>query len=723
MLTSIYNSFNKKCLDSNYRGNIISNISKLIEKMKLNLSEDDFMSILYHSGCRQDASLRQRNNAYVSLGDRVITSASVIFLYNNFRNFNAGQMSVGIKTFKNYISNALYEDYKLDDFVISPPTVKDDRASVVSKISGLVYKRCGFIKIYEIFCPYFGKFNPLDNKDYKTILQEYAQSRRETPIYKVIGTEGLEHEKIYKIRVEVGNKIAVGSAIGKKRATVIAARNLIEQYKISYQTGALIGNKTKAQDFSRKRSLSPERKKSLIKARAELGIKDFETTDLQMDEIFTHISFLQEHGNENLKSNKGLSVLGSHILDMLCYDYIIENYNLENVAITKKKNILVSEENLFNVLPDTITNYLSTSREYRKNTNDISLKKLKVDILKSTLAAIWLNYLETASDKIMICAKQFAERSFMFSAKEKSSDYFVFLKEVIERFSFSQEEKLIEFSKSADNVTTWKVSLKITGSDFSISSEGYGHSKKLAKKLAAKEILPLLFPYCLNDAEIKEQFSRIIDPEELYLFEMRDEVIPKNISNVSKKSFDKEISFDNADNILYVCKGIVSCSKKSHKILSVTGILISLSGNPIKLNVNYCADCEIFFIDYAEFKYYRDIYGVLIGNYLIQESFNSAFGNYKNLSAESVLRICGYTVNQRDNLTAKQRRLILSNLMDKEIITKPRLMKYLQFFINSSRYRDNMKIAHQKWQEDLIWIREYNIDTQRHFLINSIQKF
>lgn len=42
----------------------MSNISKLIEKMDLNISEDDFKSVLYHSGCQQNSSLRQRNNAH-----------------------------------------------------------------------------------------------------------------------------------------------------------------------------------------------------------------------------------------------------------------------------------------------------------------------------------------------------------------------------------------------------------------------------------------------------------------------------------------------------------------------------------------------------------------------------------------------------------------------------------------------------------------------------------
>ena len=647
-------------------------------------------------------------------------------------------MSTGIETFRNYISNALYEDYRLGDFVINPPDIEGNQVSVVSKVAGLIYKQCSFIKIYEMFLPYLKKFAPLNNKDYKIILQEYAQGRKEVPVYEVIGTEGLDHEKIYKVRVRVENKIAVGSAIGKKRATVEAAKNLIENYNIDYQTGALRGNKTKTQNFSTKRSLSFTRKKLLAKAKSDLKIRNDAITDLQMDEIFTHISFLQEHRNENLKSNECLAVLGANILNMLCVDYIIENYNLENIVIKKKQGVLVSEENLFNVLPDSMADYLLTSREYKKNANDISLNRIKVAILKSTLAAMWIHYLETKEDKILNCAKEFAQRAFIISAKGKSPDNFTFLQEVVQRFNFSREENLVEFSKSADNVTTWKVSLKVNGSDFSISSEGYGRTKKLARNLAAKEILPLLLPYCLNDSEIKEQFSRIIDPEELYLFEMKkdnrqeeifteDEPVQKNklkdAQDAVKQPICKEISFDNAENVLYIRKGIVSCSKKDHKIISVTGILVSLSGNPVKLNVNYCTDCKIFFIDYAEFKYYRDIYGVLLGNYLIQDNFNSASGNYENLSTESVLRVCGYTVNQRDNLTAKQRRLILSNLMDKEILTKSRLMRYLQFFISSSRYRDNMKIAHQKWQEDLIWVRNYRINKQRHVLIGSIQKF
>ena len=123
---------------------------------------------------------------------------------------------------------------------------------------------------------------------------------------------------------------------------------MIENYNIDYQTGALRGNKTKTQNFSTKRSLS----------------------------------------FENLKSNECLAVLGANILNMLCVDYIIENYNLENIVIRQKESFLVKEENLFNVLPDSITNYLLISRQCKKDANDISLNRFKVDIFKSMLATM-----------------------------------------------------------------------------------------------------------------------------------------------------------------------------------------------------------------------------------------------------------------------------------------------------------------------------------------------
>lgn len=83
---------------------------------------------------------------------------------------------------------------------------------------------------------------------------------------------------------------------------------------------------------------------------------------------------------------------------------------------------------------------------------------------------------------------------------------------------------------------------------------------------------------------------------------------------------------------------------------------------------------------------------------------------YDNMASESILRICGYTVNQNDNLSESERRHILQYLMDKGIITKYRVSEYLQFFINNSQHRANVKTARGRWEADLSWVRSYQLD-------------
>ena len=90
---------------------------------------------------------------------------------------------------------------------------------------------------------------------------------------------------------------------------------------------------------------------------------------------------------------------------------------------------------------------------------------------------------------------------------------------------------------------------------------------------------------------------------------------------------------------------------------------------------------------------------------------HSGYGfGYDNMASESILRICGYTVNQNDNLSESERRHILKYLMDKGIVAKYRIIEYLQFFINNALCRPNMSTARTRWESDLNWVRAYQIN-------------
>ena len=75
-------------------------------------------------------------------------------------------------------------------------------------------------------------------KDYKSILQEWAQKQKYTlPKYTVINEQGPDHDKIFVIEVsiEMADKTVAGSGTGqsKKIAQQDAAQQLVEKLKIT----------------------------------------------------------------------------------------------------------------------------------------------------------------------------------------------------------------------------------------------------------------------------------------------------------------------------------------------------------------------------------------------------------------------------------------------------------------------------------------------------------
>lgn len=173
-------------------------------------------------------------------------------------------------------------------------------------------------------------------------------------------------------------------------------------------------------------------------------------------------------------------------------------------------------------------------------------------------------------------------------------------------------------------------------------------------------------------------------------------------------------------NILYVCKGLISCKKNNHTVEAVTGILFGKNREVIKLNTNYCPHCKKCFISYNEYMNYRRRYGALLGN--IKIANGSFITSETELAEESILHICGYSVNQSDNLSITERHAILQYLIDSKVSSKPEIISYLDFFIRRNGKKQNMEEAVRRWTEDINWVRDYQINRQHHYEIASIQK-
>lgn len=218
----------------------------------------------------------------------------------------------------------------------------------------------------------------------------------------------------------------------------------------------------------------------------------------------------------------------------------------------------------------------------------------------------------------------------------------------------------------------------------------------------------------LKTDERQSQYESILERREA----LKNQSATSNISQ--KNSLNESIDFGYKNNILYICKGTISCKNKNHDIESVTGIIENKYGLTVKINANYCRQCNKYFIDYAEYSHYRKLYGTIMGNFRISNNGNFG-GLFKNLSQESILHLCGYTVNQSEDLSKSQRRHILEFLINRGIQNKSDIISHLNFLIKTNEKKHNMSVAISRWNDDIDWVRNYQIDSQQRFMISEIK--
>lgn len=722
------------------------NLLELEDRIQMRFPKDKLEEILYHTSYQpQDPILRKRNKEYVQWGRTIVQAAYSLYLYRKYKKISDGELSSKIAWKCSYIENNIFEEYKLEDFVLKgDEELHNLHKDVVPKLIVLLYQQYGFVKVYNFLLPFIENVNAIANVDYKTLVQEYAQARKLSPVYKVLDNFGPEHEKKYVCTVSIGNKLALGVGIDKGNAEKEAAKSFILKYDVLLIQKDVLRTKNEQIQF-----LSDERIKELNAAIRALHLNKEYISYHQMNEALTHVSYINKHPNLKYCSNTFISIVGDKVLSMLCFEYIFERYDVSLTAVMSKLGVLLQKEKLSKSIPNVIIDYILSTFQVE---NEKTRSRLKIDALKSVIGMMWENYITQNNYAIADFVKRFAYKILTASTKEKAPDFRTFLQNIVQAFSWSFANIFEIKTNNANNDTIVISTITVKGADWEEIGSGAGSTKTSASNTAAKDILLNLLPHSTENKTIEAAICRILDPELLCEYEtkkkqrhetideaVKDSVISKQESKITKPLVEKhvrlktlpkveipqEVSFDGAEHVLYICKGTITCRNNNHEIISSTGILASLSGKSIRININYCKVCKVYFISLTEYKYYKDLYGVLLGNFSIRQAikYNESIesNGYDSLANESVLHLYGYSVNQMDDLSTWERRRILGNLMDREIVSKYRIIEHLQFFINNSKCRNNMKLANQKWSDDLEWVRSYNIDKQRKYIITTLK--
>ncbi len=195
-----------------------------LDKYNINFKNEDLLNIaLTHSSYSNEHG-GQNYERLEFLGDAVLQIVMSEYFYTN-TDWPEGQMS---KVRASYVCEQALRIYSQDIGLIPYIKVghgqeKDISDNIIADIFesmlGAVYLDQGLLKakeiIYDIVIPYV-KNNHVFLDDYKSLLQEYTQTTKNTLDYETIKETGPAHNRRFEVIVKIDN-IIYGKGVGKSK--------------------------------------------------------------------------------------------------------------------------------------------------------------------------------------------------------------------------------------------------------------------------------------------------------------------------------------------------------------------------------------------------------------------------------------------------------------------------------------------------------------------------
>lgn len=217
---------------------------ELQKKIKIKFKNPALLEIaLTHKSYAIENNINEYNERMEFLGDAILSTATAVYLYQKYSKSDEGKLS---KIKSSAVSKtSLYpiaKKLELGRFVkiskSEETTGGREKESILANtleaIIGAVFLDSGY-KTAEKFIHKLLDNQKLSPSDFKSDLQEIIQSKyKMIPVYKVIEEKGPDHDKIFKIAVNIEKKqLGVGSGKSKKEAQQNAAKNALEKIRKS----------------------------------------------------------------------------------------------------------------------------------------------------------------------------------------------------------------------------------------------------------------------------------------------------------------------------------------------------------------------------------------------------------------------------------------------------------------------------------------------------------
>lgn len=172
-----------------------------------------------------------------------------------------------------------------------------------------------------------------------------------------------------------------------------------------------------------------------------------------------------------------------------------------------------------------------------------------------------------------------------------------------------------------------------------------------------------------------------------------------------------------------VLSNLISCTSKEHSLNDVMAQIPVFNAdgsiNFIRMNISYCGTCDKYIMLKNDFK---QIDGVVACKVIDNtKTYNKNDKDEIEIKQhESVLYQYGYNVNMLNNLSDKQRHLILAAVVESGILTRDQICSHLDTLIERGNKIEKWKYATEKWKQDRNYVKKYNVNNLSNILIEKV---
>lgn len=139
----------------------------------------------------------------------------------------------------------------------------------------------------------------------------------------------------------------------------------------------------------------------------------------------------------------------------------------------------------------------------------------------------------------------------------------------------------------------------------------------------------------------------------------------------------------------------------------------------ISVNASYCPNCNRYTILKEDFN---AIAGIVTCK-VIDETASydgSSESDIEINTKQSILAQYGYNVQTKKDLSEQQRHIILSSIIEAQIMTRREVIDHISTLIERGSKIPNWKFATQKWKEDRQFVSDYQSDCLPEVVFNNI---